>query len=142
LVLKLANLQRNAGRVDPVALFVLQCSEQRVGAGLLRAASVRERLLLRTRGPADRRGGAAAEGRGRARQLCLLVSAGQVHPTRRDRMDRAADTFSADRRRRRQGVRQAQVGMSPPRGHCRTPEMRFRQRRQCCSGPRVLVPTQ
>ena len=43
---------------------VSQYSEQRVGAGLLRATSVRERLLLRARRPSDRRGGPAAEGRG------------------------------------------------------------------------------
>lgn len=77
---------------------------------MLRAAGVREGLLLRPRGPLGGHGGHAAEGRGLQRQRRLLAAARQAHPHGRDGPHRAAHPLAAQQRRRGQGVRQAQVG--------------------------------
>lgn len=76
---------------------------------MLRAAGVRERLLLCSRGPHRGHGRPAAEGRGLEGQRRLLAAAGQTHPHGRDRPHRPAHPLPTQQRRRGQGVRQAQV---------------------------------
>ena len=85
-------------------------------SGELRAAGVREGLLLRQRGPHRGHGRAAGEGHSQQGQRHLLDAAGPTHPHGRDGPDGAAHPLPAQQRRRGERVRQAQVGPALGRG--------------------------
>lgn len=78
-------------------------------AGELRAASVREGLLLRQGGPHRGHGRAAGEGHSQQGQRHLLDAAGQTRPHGRDGPDGVAHPLSAQQRRCGERIRQTQV---------------------------------
>jgi len=77
---------------------VKQSAGKRVGPRPLRTPPVCARLLLCSRGPNRRPGGASDEGRGGADQLCAVVSSSSLCSPRRDWLDRVEDPVSPQQR--------------------------------------------
>lgn len=111
----------------PAVSLSFQLTGHRGRAGELRAAGMRERLLLRQGGPHRGHGCAAGEGHSQQGHCHLLATAGQTRPHGRDGPDGAAHPLSAQQRRRGQRVRQAQVR---PAIGWRGPQLREEEERE------------
>lgn len=83
---------------------------------MLRAASLRQRLLLWPRRPSGRLGRDTVKRNHREGQLRVLVPAGSAHPYGRHGPHRHANPLPALKRRRGQGVCEAEIGDSFGRG--------------------------